>query len=243
MRLFGLVGRTLGYSFSQRFFRAKFAKEKIDADFRNFEILTIEEFPDIFREYPMIEGLSVTIPYKESIIPLLDSLSSEARHIGAVNVVRPTAEGLIGYNSDCVGFRNALRELLRPHHRSALVLGSGGASKAVLFVLDELGIQAHAVSRTPDTSRQQIGYGELPVRLPDTEIIINTTPLGTYPDTNHAPDIPYHLLSEKHLLFDLVYNPEVTLFMQRAKEQGATVSNGFKMLEYQALKAWEIWNA
>lgn len=246
MKTFGLIGYPLGHSFSQGFFTKKFKDESIDARYLNFPITTIQEFEGLLKQHPYIAGLNVTIPYKEQVIPFLDEMDPEAEEIGAVNVIKIIWEGqkqiLKGYNSDVVGFSDSLQPLLKPFHKKALILGSGGASKAVGYGLKKLGIAYKYVSRTPKSSTE-ISYAAVtPELLNSFHLIINTTPLGLYPHEDECPDIPYHALTNQHLIFDLIYNPEVTLFMKKALEQGATVKNGLEMLHLQALRAWEIWN-
>lgn len=245
-RLFGLVGYPLGHSFSAKFFAGKFAEEGIDAEYRNFEIPSAGTLPDIIRQHPALCGLNVTIPHKQAVVPLLDELSEEARAIGAVNVIKIERQPggairLKGYNSDVVGFSRSISPLLKPRHRKALVLGTGGASKAVVYGLERLGIETRYVSRTshPDV----LTYGELsPEVMAEYTVIVNCSPVGTYPHSDECPAIPYGLLTPKHLLYDLVYNPSKTLFLRRGAEQGAAVKNGLEMLHLQALAAWEIWN-
>lgn len=249
--LYGLLGYPLGHSFSRSFFMDKFAREGIDAEYHNFELSSIEKLPELLAEHPNLRGFNVTIPYKQAVIPYLNDLSDEARAIGAVNVVKIKScvhltqlsnYKLIGYNTDVIGFRESLRPLLQPHHRHALVLGTGGASKAVCRALDTLGITWRYVSRKQQGTT--LSYADItPALLNDYTLIINCTPLGMSPKTDAAPDIPYEALTPRHLLFDLVYNPEETLFMQRGRQRGATTKNGLEMLHLQALAAWDIWNS
>ena len=239
MRSFGLIGRTLGHSFSQRYFTEKFRREGIDAQYRNYEMPDVSGVRPLIESVPDLCGLNVTIPYKRDVIPLLSSLSHEAHDIGAVNVVR--IRDMRGFNTDVVGFRESLRPLLQPHHTRALVLGTGGASAAVKHGLHQLGIATQSVSRTPTVDT--ITYTDLDAEMMKRHtVIVNCTPLGTYPDTHACPDIPYHMLTPRHLLFDLVYNPSETLFLRRGREQGATITNGYQMLILQAEAAWKIWN-
>lgn len=245
-RLFGLVGFPLGHSFSAQYFAEKFRNSGINAEYRNFAINDICILPSIINRNSDLCGLNVTIPYKQQIIPYLDFLDDTARQIGAVNVVciRHNADGtthLIGKNADVVGFTDSLRPLLKPIHTKALVLGTGGASKAVTFGLKSMGIGALLVSRT---ARQGvITYNELtPALLNECKLIVNATPVGMFPATDACPDIPYRLLTPNHLLYDLVYNPEETLFLQRGREYGATVKNGLEMLHLQAEASWRFWN-
>ena len=242
MRRFGLLGKNISYSFSRKYFSEKFAAEGIDAVYENFDLQNISEFPEVLRKYSDLKGLNVTIPYKQEIFPFLDHLDPEASEIGAVNTIRFEKDGsLTGFNTDYVGFTGAIKPFLKPHHKKALILGTGGASKAVNYALKKLKIEPLFVSRTP--SENGISYRELSSELLEEHtVIVNTTPLGTFPNTEDYPDIPVNFLGKNHLLFDLVYNPPQTRFMQLAQLAGATVLNGQKMLELQAEKAWEIWN-
>ncbi|MCI6251778.1 MAG: shikimate dehydrogenase [Bacteroidales bacterium] len=244
--LYGLLGYPLGHSFSARFFADKFAAEGIDAEYRNFETPEVAAFvPDLVRREPTLRGLNVTIPHKLAVLPLLDTLSDEARQVGAVNVIRIVrrpdgSTRLVGHNADIVGFRESLRPLLRPHHTRALVLGTGGASLAVVAALRQLHIAPQYVSRTAGNGR--LGYADLtPEVMADHTVVVNCTPLGMYPKTEACPPIPYDELTERHLLFDLVYNPLETLFLRRGAAQGAQVKNGLEMLHLQALESWRIW--
>lgn len=244
--LFGLVGYPLGHSFSESFFNNKFNSEGIDAQYLNFEIPNINEFRNIINTNTNLRGLNVTIPYKEQVIPYLDDIDITASEIGAVNVVKFIRNGnnliLKGFNSDVIGFCNSLKPLLKPHHTHALVLGTGGAAKAIAHGLKSLGIEPIYVSRTKKDG--VLTYNELtPEIIEKYQVIVNTTPAGMYPHVDTCPDIPYHLLTPQHLCYDVVYNPEVTLFMKKSQEQGAVVKNGLEMLILQALAAWEIWNS
>ena len=244
--LFGLVGYPLGHSFSESFFNNKFNSEGIDAQYLNFEIPNIDEFRNIINTNTNLRGLNVTIPYKEQVIPYLDDIDITASEIGAVNVVKFIRNGnnliLKGFNSDVIGFCNSLKPLLKPHHTHALVLGTGGAAKAIAHGLKSLGIEPIYVSRTKKDG--VLTYNELtPEIIEKYQVIVNTTPAGMYPNVDTCPDIPYHLLTPQHLCYDVVYNPEVTVFMKKSQEQGAMVKNGLEMLILQALAAWEIWNS
>jgi len=239
---YGLVGKNISYSFSQKHFTEKFNKEKLhNCSYINFDIKAITDFSGIFDSNSEIKGLNVTIPYKESVFPYLDKINSKAKRIGAVNTIRITKKGkLKGYNTDEYGFRKALLPYLKKHHKKALILGTGGASKAVSFALKKLQIQYQFVSRNTDGV---YNYSSLTASIiEEHQLIINCTPLGTSPNTDYYPDIPYNAITDKHLLFDLIYNPEVTTFLKKGREQGATITNGLKMLELQAERAWEIWN-
>lgn len=240
---FGLLGKDIAYSFSKKYFSEKFSAPLFDNfSYENFEIPNIEEFPTILKNNPELKGLNVTIPYKETIIPFLDTLSDKAFKIGAVNVIRFTKKGnLKGYNSDWYGFKKSLEPLLQEHHKKALILGTGGAAKAVAFALDELDIFYTFVSR--EVTEKTIGYDRINATTFDNfQIIINCTPLGTSPNTNEFPPIPYKFFTKKHIAFDLIYNPEETQFLKKAKNKGATIKNGYEMLVLQAEKAWKIWN-
>jgi len=239
---FGLIGKNISYSFSQKYFSNKFNKEELhNCSYKNFDIQSIESFPDIFKKNPTIKGLNITIPYKESIFPHLDKLSNKAKRIGAVNTIRITKKGkLKGYNTDEYGFRKSLVPFLKKHHKKALILGTGGASKAIAFALKKLHIQYQFVSRSANGS---FNYESLTSEaIAEHHLIINCTPLGTFPNTDDCPNIPYESITSKHLLYDLIYNPEETTFLRKGKSNGATAVNGLKMLELQAEKAWEIWN-
>ena len=242
-KIYGLIGAKLGHSFSKNFFSKKFAKEGISAEYRNFEIDNIEKFSDII-EYG-VYGLNITIPYKEQVIDFLDKIDPIAEKIGAVNVVKivRNADNLetIGYNSDIVGFTESIRPLIENHHKKALILGTGGASKAVIEGLKLMNIKSQLVSRTK--SPNTIIYSELNSNLlEEYTIIVNTTPLGMFPNTDSYPDIPYEFLSNKHLCYDLTYNPEETRFLKLSRDNGAKTKNGLEMLILQALESWRIWN-
>lgn len=246
MREFGLAGYPLGHSFSKRYFTQKFEEKGIEATYNNFEIEDINSIKSIIGKYPDLEGFNVTIPHKQAIIPLLSSISKEAEEIGAVNCVKIVREcgecKLIGYNTDVIGFEGALREFLgEASPEKALVLGNGGAAKAVRYVLNKMGIQHLTVSRKA-SKEGEIGYEILPEIISAYKLIVNTTPLGTWPNIETSPDIPYQMLTTDHFLFDLVYNPEMTKFMSEGKKVGTKVCNGYKMLVMQAEAGWKIWN-
>jgi shikimate dehydrogenase len=244
MRRFGLIGYPLGHSFSQRYFTGKFAAEgSSDCVYELFPIEDITRLPALWAAHPDLEGLNVTIPYKEKVIAYLDGMSEVVRAAGACNCIRRTADGLIGHNTDVTGFEASLRPGLDAGHRRALILGTGGASKAVAHVLGRLGIDYRFVSRSGGADGATLSYPQLDVEVMDTHtLIVNTTPLGTYPATDDAPDIPYALLTPKHYLFDLVYNPPVTRFLREAMDRGARARNGADMLAVQAEESWRIWN-
>ena len=244
MQLFGLLGFPLGHSFSKTYFTEKFKAEKIDAEFVNFESDNIEQTLQVIKTTPSLKGFAVTIPHKEKIIPYLDYISEDARKIGAVNSVKVehTISGsiLTGYNTDNLGFRESLLEFIQTPPTQALLLGTGGASKAVQHALASLGIEVFTVSRTPHFS--EISYDQVARFLSNTPLIINATPVGMWPHVTNCPDIPYHLLSSNHYLFDLIYNPEITEFMHRGEQQGARIKNGLQMLYLQADYSWKLWN-
>ncbi len=241
MTKFGIIGYPLGHSFSKGFFTEKFARESIDAQYLNFEIPDVAMLPDVLRNNPELRGLNVTLPHKQAVIPLLDEMSEEAKEIGAVNVIRVRDGRLKGFNSDIIGFTNSIKPLLQPLHRKALILGTGGASKAIRVGLNRLGIEWTYVSRSPREG--MITYEDITAEtLQAYTVIVNCSPVGMFPNVAQAPDIPYDCLSDKHLLFDCVYNPEETLFMKKGREQGATVKNGLEMLHLQAVASWDFWN-
>lgn len=244
MKQYGLIGFPLSHSFSQRFFTDKFREEQIDGCvYDNFPLENIDVLREVLAKHPNLAGLNVTIPYKEKVIAYLDHQSDVVKKIGACNCIRFVQGELHGYNTDVTGFEVSLRPLLEAHHQKALVLGTGGAAKAVHFVLDKLGIIFLEVSRTPFTGRQ-ISYEDLsPEVIAQHTLIINTTPVGTYPKVNECPPLPYELLTSQHYLFDLVYNPAKTLFLQKGEEQGAVIKNGADMLVIQAEESWRIWNS
>ncbi|XZF13380.1 shikimate dehydrogenase family protein [Chitinophagaceae bacterium MMS25-I14] len=239
LQLYGLIGFPLTHSFSAGYFTEKFAREGIDAAYRNFPLENIERYSDLLIGHPDLRGLNVTIPYKEKIIPLLNALSPEAATIGAVNCISVKNGITTGYNTDIIGFTQSLEPLLRPHHRQALILGTGGASKAVARALENMGLHFRFVSRQAGTGA--VTYQELETYIPDYTVIINTTPAGTFPDVTAHPPIPYFLLTPQHLLYDLVYNPDPTTFLTLGAQQGAATKNGLEMLHLQAEAAWKIW--
>jgi shikimate dehydrogenase len=244
MYQYGLIGYPLGHSFSKRFFTEKFENEHIDAIYESYPIESIQKINELIASVEL-SGLNVTIPYKEQIIPFLDELDEIAAEIGAVNVIKFIRSNnsltLKGFNTDAVGFENSLCPYLKPHHTKALILGTGGASKAIKFVLQKLGIETMYVSRTQADDR--FTYFDLNEQIiSDFTVIVNASPVGTFPKVNDCPSIPYQFLSDKHLLFDVVYNPAETLFLKKGREQGAVGLNGEQMLVEQALAAWRIWN-
>jgi shikimate dehydrogenase len=242
MRVFGLIGYPLSHSFSKGFFAEKFAKEGIrDCTYENFPLEDISQFPALLEQQPDLRGLNVTIPYKEAVLPWLDELSPAAEQIKAVNCIQFHEGMKIGFNTDVTGFKRSLQPLLKAHHTHALVLGTGGAAKAVKFVLQELNIPHIIVSRSAQPG--VITYEELDkANMEVHTIIINTSPLGMYPQTDAAPPIPYNFITKHHLLYDLIYNPAQTLFLTKGEEKGATIKNGHEMLVLQAEASWDIWN-
>lgn len=244
MNIYGLIGFPLGHSFSAKFFTEKFAAEGIDAVYRNYELPDISDLMELLSEYPDIRGINVTIPYKQQIIPYLTSVSPQAEAIGAVNTVKVihdeegNVKELCGYNTDAPAFARTLAPLLPLEAVSALVLGSGGASRAVCNALDALSVRYRVVSRSG-----RFTYADLTDEvMADSRLIVNTTPLGMSPNIDSCPDIPYSALTPGHVCYDLVYNPAETLFLQKAAAQGARTKNGLDMLHLQALLAWQIWN-
>lgn len=242
MRRFGLIGRTLKHSFSKTYFTARFVAEGIaDCTYDNFELQSIDQLPDLLQAQPELAGLNVTIPYKEEVLAYLNVKDSAVSAIGACNCIKIVDGELHGFNTDAAAFRDSLQQHLQPHHRCALVLGSGGASKAVQFALQQLGLDFLVVSR--NKIEPQVGYEDVGEELMTShQIIINTTPLGMYPNVDQDPPIPYEYLSAKHLLFDLTYNPEETKFLRQGRENGAQTANGHHMLVLQAVESWRIWN-
>jgi shikimate dehydrogenase len=243
MHKLGLLGKNISYSFSRGYFKSKFEKEGItDVTYENFDIEDISMFPSIINSTEGLRGLNVTIPYKQAVMPFLDKIDKKAKAIGAVNTIKVKKNGkLVGYNTDCYGFKKSLKPYLKVHHKNALILGTGGASKAVAYVLKELGIAYEYVSRTASPN-VRFTYDDLNESIIDEfEIIINCSPLGTFPNVENCPNIPYGGISEKHILYDLIYNPLETKFLKIGKEHNATTINGLKMLELQAEKSWSIW--
>lgn len=246
-KILGLIGFPLTHSFSANYFAEKFAKESIKGyEYQNFEIPSIDDFKKVINNNPDLVGLNVTIPYKEKVIPFLDELDDEAKEIGAVNTIKIIRKNgavrLKGYNTDIYGFRETLKPLLKQHQYKAFILGTGGAAKAVEYVLKKIGLDVLYVSRNP-SSKNEIAYTDLnEFAVQDFSVIVNSTPLGMFPKVDVCPEIPYQFLTDKNLLYDLIYNPGETLFMKKGKEQGANTQNGLGMLKLQAEKAWEIWN-
>jgi shikimate dehydrogenase len=246
MKIFGLIGYPLTHSFSKKYFNDQFEREgTADCKYELFPLSNIDDFTALLKTNPLLKGLNVTIPHKINVLPFLNEIDAAAAAIGAVNCIafesKNQEQWLKGYNTDAFGFSESLKPLLKAHHQRALILGDGGAAKAVKYVLSQLGITFQTVVRT--AAEGAITYDQLTAEMMmNYQVIINTTPLGTYPDINSAPAIPYELLTAAHLAYDLVYNPEETLFLQKAKARGAAIKNGLEMLHLQADRAWAIWN-
>jgi shikimate dehydrogenase len=242
MKYFGLIGYPLSHSFSKKYFTEKFEREGVqDCHYESFSLASITELPALLKRNPLLAGLNVTIPYKEQVLDYLDVKTGVVAATGACNCIKITGGKLTGYNTDVAGFKTALQKHLAPSHTRALILGTGGAAKAVEYVLSELGIAHKYVSRKPTVNH--LSYEQVTDKILDEfTLIINATPLGMYPNITEAPAIPYHYLGGKHYLFDLIYNPEKTLFLKKGEEQGAAVQNGMDMLVVQAEESWRIWN-
>jgi shikimate dehydrogenase len=243
MKKFGLIGYPLTHSFSQNYFTEKFLKEnKNDCSYENFSIENIAELLDIIKQNPDLIGLNVTIPYKEKVMEFLSETDEIAKEIGAVNTIKIKADGTLkGFNTDAWGFAKSLSSVLSPRFKQALILGTGGASKAIIYVLRRIGINCIIISRNPESG--QFDYSQIDKSLiMESKLIVNCTPLGTFPDINSYPLIPYQFIGSEHLLYDVVYNPEETVFLTKGKEQGATIKNGKEMLITQAEESWRIWN-
>lgn len=244
-KLFGLLGKNISYSFSRGYFKEKFEKLGLKKHkYVNFDIETIDDFSKILdKNDDYLRGINVTIPYKEEVMQYLNKLDETAKKIGAVNTIKFTKRGdLKGYNTDVVGFENSISPFLKKHHKKALILGTGGASKAVAYALKKNDLKVKFVSRNPKT-KKMFSYADLTEEvLKDYNVIVNCTPLGTSPDIEKCPAIPYQFLTNKHLLFDLIYNPEITTFLQKGLDKGAAIKNGYKMLQLQAEESWRIWN-
>lgn len=240
---YGLIGRDIDYSFSRGYFAEKFQAEDLPHSYVNFDLQSISEFNSIFQDLENIKGLNVTIPYKEAVIPYLDKLNKRAKRIGAVNTIKVSKKGkLIGYNTDFYGFKKSLEPHLEKHHKKALIFGTGGASKAIAYALKKLKIDFYFVSRAKKENSTYT-YSELTeATIASHQLLINCSPVGTYPDINACPNIPYDGVGESHILYDLIYNPEETKFLQLGKSQNAITVNGLRMLELQAEKSWQIWN-
>ena len=242
--IFGLLGKNISYSFSSGYFKEKFRKLHLkNHSYLNFDMQSCEHFPSLIASEKSLKGLNVTIPYKQEIIPFLDELDKTAKQIGAVNTIKFIGDNLLkGYNSDVVGFEKSIKPLLKDHHQKALILGTGGASKAVAFVFQKNNISFQFVSRNPN-KLNEISYDTLTKQIIENHtIIVNCSPLGTSPKIEKFPDIPYQFLNRQHLLYDLIYNPEETVFLSKGKKQGTAIKNGLEMLQLQAEESWRIWN-
>ena len=244
MRKFGLIGFPLGHSFSKGYFTRKFSDmSDVDASYENFPLESIEELQQLLKFQPELRGLNVTIPHKEKVIAYLQHLSPEVKEINACNCIVVKEGQLTGYNTDYIGFKNSLIRKLKPHHTNALILGWGGASKAIAYALRTLDINYLVVSRR-STLPGTISYDQLNAEIINQhQLIINCTPIGMYPKIEEAPSIPYQFITDKHFLFDLIYNPAQTMFLQLGEERGATIENGLDMLALQAEESWRIWNS
>ncbi len=243
MNTYGLIGYPLSHSFSKKYFSEKFERENIsDAEYHAFPIEQIELLPQLIKDNPSLRGLSVTIPYKETVIPFLDELNETAKKIGAVNCIKISNGKMIGYNTDAFGFKQSIKPFLASQHERALILGTGGASKAVEYILKEIGINCFFVTRNK-TAENQFIYEEVNENMLNAfKLIVNATPLGMFPNINACPAIPYQFITSSHLLYDLIYNPTETEFLKKGKLKGAAAVNGFSMLQHQAEEAWRIWN-
>ena len=249
MKTFGLIGHRLGYSFSRKFFTDKFQQENLkDFEYVNFELDSIQEFPGIFDQGKEICGLNCTIPYKQQIMQYLDEIDAESSQVGAVNTVKITWNNgkrfLKGFNTDVYGFEHSLSPMLESKHQRALILGTGGASKAIKYILHKLNIDFISATIEEECFEKEIRYDQINEQLlKEYLIVIHATPVGTFPNVDQCPDIPYEYITKDHVCFDLVYNPEETMFLRQSKEQGAKIKNGLEMLHLQANRAWEIWNS
>ncbi|HNP22560.1 MAG TPA: shikimate dehydrogenase [Panacibacter sp.] len=243
-REFGLIGYPLSHSFSQKYFTSKFEKEGIDdAVFHAFSIPSINDLPEVLRNHQLLKGFAITIPYKREVIPFLHYTSTEVKKMKACNCVQIKNGQLFGHNTDATGFERSFVKLLKPYHQKALILGTGGASSAVEFALQKIHMPYKFVSRTKDETSGVLSYEDLDdLLLEEYKVVINCTPLGTYPKIDEAPDIPYQFLTDQHYLFDLVYNPATTKFLARGEEAGSSIQNGYEMLVLQAEENWRIWN-
>ncbi len=238
---YGLIGKDINYSFSRKYFENKFKNESIKATYKNFDLSNIQDFKKLLKQEKGLSGLNVTTPYKVEIIPFLDQLDPQAEKIGAVNTIQFRNGKLIGHNTDGFGFVKSIFTLIENHHEKALILGTGGASKAITNGLKSMSIEITSVSRNPN--QDQLAYSDITKEIiEDHLLIVNCTPVGTHPNENECPDIPYKYLTNKHFLYDLVYNPPMTKFLALGNQKGAKITNGSKMLAFQAEQAWNIWN-
>jgi shikimate dehydrogenase len=245
MNIYGLIGKTLHHSFSKRYFSEKFRSENLtDFQYRNFELKNLSDEIPALKNNPELKGLNVTIPYKTEIIPFLDNLSEESREINACNCIKISDGRWSGYNTDVIGFEKSFTSFLKPFQQKALILGTGGASNAVAFVLKKLNIDFVKVSRTKSPFDSIISYEDISEEtMKDFQIVVNTTPVGTFPNVNECPPLPYEFVTDRHYFFDLIYNPAKTLFLSLAEKQGAFIENGDKMLMIQAEESWRIWQS
>ena len=244
MHLYGLIGYPLGHSFSKQYFTEKFAREGLtNCSFETFPISSIEDFPALLKENPELKGLNVTIPYKEQVLQFISELSGEVRAIRAANCIKISGDKMVAYNTDIIGFERSFTKQIQPHYTKALILGTGGSSKAVQYVLKKLNIDFLLVTRSESKKEGKINYKMISEKIMhEYKAIINCSPAGMSPNENTFPDIPYHLLTPDHYLFDLVYKPAQTLFLQKGEERGAAIQNGYEMLIIQAEESWKIWN-
>ncbi|MEO6220317.1 MAG: shikimate dehydrogenase [Ginsengibacter sp.] len=245
MRLYGLIGYPLTHSFSEQYFTEKFVREYLDdCLFKPFPITSITDLPALLKANPLLKGLGVTIPYKEKVLSYVTFLSDEVKQIGATNSIKISGDNLIAYNTDITGFENSFRKLLKPHHKKALVLGTGGASKAVQFVLVKLAIDFLVVSRKEGLKSNLINYNMVTESvISEYTVIINCTPVGMWPNDSNYIDLPYNGITSDHYVFDLIYKPVKTLLLKKAEERGAIIQNGYDMLIIQAEESWKLWNS
>ena len=243
MQEYGLIGKNISYSFSEGYFTNKFKELGIsDSSYSTFDLSDISELHDLLKSMPNLKGFNITIPYKEDVLDFLDDIDESAKDIKAVNTVKIENGKLIGFNTDTFGFKTSIKPFFEPQHRKALILGTGGAAKAIAFVLEQLGVDYLYVSRNPKTDKE-VSYSDLTKEaITNFPFIINCSPVGTFPNIDSCPDIPYEGITSSHLLYDLVYNPEETLFLKKGKDKGASIVNGLSMLHHQAEEAWRIWN-
>jgi shikimate dehydrogenase len=243
MRLFGLIGNPLAQSFSKKYFSAKFEKEGISGcRYELYQLESIDELPQLISSQPELQGLNVTIPFKKQVLPYLDSVDEVTSRVQACNCIKLKGGKLTGFNTDITGFEKTFAPHLRPYHTKALILGKGGANAAIEYVLNKLGLAYASVSRTSH-SGATFNYSEITKEIiEECKVIINTTPLGSYPNVQESPDIPYEFITPKHYLFDVIYNPALSLFLEKGRQKGATTCNGYEWLTIQAEESWKIWN-
>ena len=243
MKLYGLIGFPLGHSFSKKYFNEKFEREGlIDYSYELFPISSIKEFPSIIKSNPFLQGLNITVPYKQEVLEYVTELTGTVKNIGAANTIKIKGDKLIAYNTDVIGFENSFIKKLKPSHTKALVLGTGGSSKAIQYVLKKLNIEFLLVTRSKQLEKEIIKYSCIDETImAEHQVIINCTPVGMYPNVKDYPQLPYQFISEEHYLFDLIYKPEQTLFLKKGEEKGAVIENGFEMLIIQAEESWKIW--